>query len=234
MGMSNKKQILVVEDDSVSLNLIGHVLENYGFSVLKARSGEETNHCLADPRISAIILDLNLPDTNGFEVLKSIRKHPIHHDTPIFILTCSNDKLDTVLALEMGADDYITKPFNKHELIARINAGLRRAKPAVSASGKHIVNGGLEIEPETREVRKNGTLVELTLKEYEILFFLAVNAGIVFSRDDILTKIWSDLYVTETRVVDMHISAIRKKIEEHEHRNQYIETIRGVGYRFRR
>ncbi|UWG96111.1 response regulator transcription factor [Dehalobacter sp. DCM] len=232
--MSNRKSILIIEDDSVTLNLIGYVLESYFFSVVKARSGEEADFCLTDPKISAVILDLNLPDINGFELLKQIRKHPVHHDTPIFILTCNNDKLDTVLALEMGADDYITKPFDKHELIARINACLRRVRPSAEASCSQLVFGTLEINPEMREVRKEGKIVDLTMKEYEILLFLAANAGIVFSRDDLLTKIWSDLYVTESRTIDMHISAIRKKIGDNEQNGHYIETVRGVGYRFRR
>lgn len=232
--MRNKKNILIVDDDNVTLNLIGHVLESYCFSIVKARSGEDTNRCLTDPKINAIILDLNLPDTNGFELLKQIRKHPVHYDTPVFILTCNKDKLDTVLALEMGADDYITKPFDKHELIARINAGLRRAKPAVETSDRQLIFGGLEINPETREVRFDGKFVDLTLKEYEILLFLAANAGIVFSRDDILTKVWNDQYITESRAIDMHISAIRRKIGDNEHHDYYIETVRGVGYRFRR
>lgn len=231
--MARKEAILVVEDDIITLKLIQNVLESNGFLVLKAQTGMEAATYLSSKKICTAILDINLPDINGFEILKEIRKHPVHKDIPILMLTNDSDKVDTVLALEMGADDYITKPFHKREFIARINVALRRARPFLISSGNTLNFGTLVVNIDNREVKKDGTLINLTFTEFELLLLLCLNAGRIFTRDELMDRLWGELYISETRTVDIHISSLRKKIRGDDETDQFIETVRGVGYRFR-
>lgn len=225
--------ILVVEDDIISIKLLSSILDNYGFHVLKAQNGEDAKKLLSSNKIIAAILDLNLPDTNGLELLKHIRNHPVNKNCAILIVTVNDDKLDTVVGLEMGADDYITKPYHHRELVARLNAAIRRTKIIVSEIESKITLYNLEINVEKRIVKKNNKIIDLSFKEFEILYFLASNPGKVIHRETILDKIGGLDYSPDSRVVDMHISSIRKKLGDVNKQRCYIDTVSGIGYRFR-
>ncbi|TCK92783.1 two-component system alkaline phosphatase synthesis response regulator PhoP [Natranaerovirga hydrolytica] len=226
-------KILIVEDEKVTLKLITQVLQKYGFNIITAMDESSTIEMLNKEVIKGIILDLNLPDTNGLDLLQIIRNHHYHKEVPIIILTSNDDKIDEVVALEMGADDYITKPFYHRELVARLKACIRRAKPTINKKENLVQVDNLEIDLDTRQVKIEKEIIPLTFKEFEVLAFLSMNPGKVFSRDQLLTTIWGDQYITETRTIDIHISSLRSKLGKRNNDKQYIETVRGVGYRFR-
>ena len=235
-----KHNILVIEDDLTNSRLLKDILENDNFLFHHVNSGAKSLEyfkkqvILKKQEIDLILLDLNLPDTTGFEVLKRIRSCSSCGHLPIIILTSNTDKLDTVLALEIGADDYIIKPFYNRELIARINTVLRRYK-LNPKNDKNIIDcGSLKIHIDTRNVTLFDKDIDLTFKEFEILSLFCSNPGKVFSRDELINTIWGYEYALNTRAVDMHIASLRKKISEPKQSNSYIETIRGVGYRFRK
>jgi two-component system alkaline phosphatase synthesis response regulator PhoP len=226
-----KHTILIIEDDSITVKIMSSILEKHGFSFLTATKGSDALSLLSDEKISAIILDLNLPDVGGLEILKRIRSNPHYGSTAVIIVTNNDDKLDTILGLEMGADDYLTKPFHPRELIARLNSILRRSAPLTNHSNASIIFNELEINLEKRSVIKNKETIDFTFKEFEILKLLASNPGKIITREMILNKIGGEEYTPETRTVDMHIASIRKKIGDTE--KHIIDTVSGVGYRFR-
>jgi len=223
---------LVVEDDIVNLKILNSILDNYGFSTLNARSYEEAIGMLDNEKIIAAILDLNLPDANGLEILKVIRNHTLHKNIAVLIVTVNQDKLDTVIGLEMGADDYILKPFHHRELVARLNAAIRRSKVISNLMGPVITLQDLTIDIEKRKVFRGEEVIELSYKEFEILYLLASNPGKVIPRETILDKIGGLTYNPNSRVVDMHISSIRRKLGNNGKKSPYIDTVSGVGYRF--
>ena len=232
------QRILVIEDDANIQELIKYNLEKNGYKVTVADNGiDGLEEALAQPP-DLILLDLMLPGLDGLEVCKRLRMEKQTRKTPIFMLTAKSEELDKVLGLELGADDYITKPFSIKELIARIRAAMRRInvsdtdRPVERESPKIIKVRDIEIDCEKYEVRKNGEKLALTLKEFELLKMLVENKGKVLTRDFLLDKIWGYDYVGETRTVDVHIRHIRQKINDEEEGSQLIETIRGVGYRF--
>ena len=227
------KTILIVEDDNINLKILNSILGKYDYSTLMAKTGQEAIDSLNNNKVIGAILDINLPDMSGLEILKYIRNHPIHKNIAVLIVTVNQDKLDTILGLEMGADDYITKPFHHRELIARLNAAIRRSREVEVLSGPLITIHDLVIDVDKRLVMKNGEIISLSFKEFEILYLLASNPGKVIQRETILNKIGDINYAPNTRVVDMHISSIRKKLGERGKGNSYIDTISGVGYRFR-
>lgn len=227
------KQILIVEDDIISLKLLKGILSKYSFNIIETESGKEAMKLLTNNEFEGVILDLNLPDTSGLEILKAIREHPFNKSAAVLIVTENDDKLEAILALELGADDYITKPFHQRELIARLNAVLRRVETVRDNSSTIISFNGLEIDIEKRLVKNGGKIINLSFKEFEILCLLASNPGKVLPRQVILDRIGGLYYNPETRVVDMHISSIRKKLGDTNRQKLYIDTISGIGYRFR-
>lgn len=229
--MNNK--ILIVEDNIVSIRLLSSILAKYDFHVLTAFNGEEAKNLLSNHKITAVILDLNLPDISGFELLKHIRNHPTNKNTAILIVTANDDKLDIIVGLEMGADDYITKPYHHRELVARLNAAIRRTNIIENKTESIITLYNLEINMEKRTVRRNKEIINLSFKEFEILYLLASNPGKVIQRETLLDKIGGIDYTPDTRVIDMHISSIRKKLGDTKKQKFYIDTVSGVGYRFR-
>jgi len=229
-----KKNVLVVEDDIKSSKLLKDVLENNKFIFHYVNNGKNAMEYLIKEKIDIILLDLNLPDTTGFELMKKIKNNSSYKHIPIIIITSNTDKLDIVLALEIGADDYIKKPFHNRELIARINAVLRRYKLNIVNPYNVLNFGDLKIDMDTRKVTLFDKNINLTFKEFEILSLLCRNSGKVFSRDEIINTIWGYEYITVTRSVDMHIASLRKKILDSNKSNSYIETVRGIGYRFRK
>lgn len=226
----NTKKILVVDDEQHIQELIRYNLEIIGFKVQTADSGEEALEQIKKEAPDLIILDLMLPGIDGLEVCKQVKMDENTKSIPIIMLTAKSEEFDKVLGLELGADDYITKPFSVRELSARVKAIFRRFTP--QDSRENIIRfGNILIDDNKREVYKDGELLELPLKEYEILKLLAQNRGKVLSRDYLLEQIWGYKYYGETRTVDVHIRHIRQKIEEEENSPQFIETVRGVGYK---
>ena len=232
------QRVLVIEDETNIQELLKYNLEKNGYNVIVADNGVDgLEEALANvPDI--ILLDLMLPGLDGLEVCKRLRMEKRTKKVPILMLTAKSEELDKVLGLELGADDYITKPFSIKELIARIRAALRRLDEDRSEEStyeekvKILKVKDIEIDCEKYEVRKNGEKIALTLKEFELLKMLVESKGKVLTRDFLLDKIWGYEYVGETRTVDVHIRHIRQKINDDEGSEQLIQTIRGVGYRF--
>lgn len=226
----SKEKILIVDDEEHICELIKFNLENSGYKTIIASEGMEALKMAKEERPKLILLDVMLPGIDGYDVCKEIRKDELIGATPIMMITARGEELDKVLGLELGADDYITKPFSVRELLARVKAILRRT--TIKTLDKYYVFGDISIDFDRHEVLKYGKKVELTLKEFELLQMLIKNKGRVMTRDFLLDKIWGYEYVGETRTVDVHIRHIRQKIESCDKKPEYIETIRGIGYRF--
>ena len=230
-----KKVILTVDDEEHILELIGYNLEINGYDVLKADSGEAALKLLQSEHVDLVLLDRMLPGIDGIEVLKEIRTDKNLKNLPVILLTAKTEEFDKVVGLEIGADDYIGKPFGIHELIARIKAVLRRAgegEEEEEAQEEILELDSLVINYTTRVVTVDGREVELSLKEFELLYLLAGNRNRVFSRDTLLEKIWGYDYMGETRTIDVHIRNLRKKIERDPDNPAHIKTVRGIGYKF--
>lgn len=229
-------KILAVDDEEHILELIEYNLIKSGFSVMMAGSGEEALEILKKSQIDLVLLDIMMEGMDGLEVLKQIRNQESTKDLPVILLTAKSEEIDKVLGLEIGADDYIAKPFGVHELAARIKAVLRRSnKPSQTVVQRHkdtVGSGKLLIDKETREVLIDGQTVDLALKEFDLLYLLVKNRGIVFSREQALEQVWGYDYFGETRTVDVHIRNIRKKLEDKGMNPECIRTVRGVGYKF--
>ena len=230
-----KKVILTVDYEEHILELIGYNLEINGYDVLKADSGEAALKLLQSEHVDLVLLDRMLPGIDGIEVLKEIRTDKNLKNLPVILLTAKTEEFDKVVGLEIGADDYIGKPFGIHELIARIKAVLRRAgegEEEEEAQEEILELDNLVINYTTRVVTMDGREVELSLKEFELLYLLAGNRNRVFSRDTLLEKIWGYDYMGETRTIDVHIRNLRKKIERDPDNPEHIKTVRGIGYKF--
>lgn len=231
------KKILIVEDEESIVKLLKYNLEREGYDIDVAYNGEDGFDMAITGAYDLILLDLMLPKMDGIEVTKRLKQEKI--DTPIIMLTAKDTELDKILGLEMGADDYVTKPFSIRELIARIRSVLRRyeksidyQKPEPEEIESVMRFGDLEIDRERFEVRVNGEVVAFTPKEFELLVFLAENKGRTFSRDQLLDAVWNYDFVGETRIVDVHISHLREKIEQNTKQPKHIITVRGFGYKF--
>lgn len=230
------KTILAVDDEEHILELISYNLEHEGYHVLKADTGELALNILDNHRVDLVLLDWMLPGIDGIEVLRKIRSNKLLRKLPVILLTAKSDEISKVVGLEVGSDDYLAKPFGVHELIARIKAVMRRSEGSFedeeTTKEDKIMIDYLEINRTRRSVMVNGSLVELSYKEFELLYLLAKNRGIVFTRDNLLEKVWGYDYIGETRTVDVHISNLRKKIELDESQPVFIKTVRGMGYKF--
>jgi DNA-binding response OmpR family regulator len=225
------QKILVVDDEPHILELVKYNLAQEGFEVLTAHDGAQAVARARDSQPDLIILDIMLPYVDGLEVCRQIRRDSA---VPIIMLTAKGGELERVVGLEIGADDYVTKPFSPRELVARVRAILRRT--AVEASPGQtgpLRGGGLVLDPNTHEVTLDGRLVDLTAKEFELLRLLLSHPNRVFTRDFLLEHIWGYDYYGSTRTVDMHISRLREKIEDDPASPTYIVTVRGVGYKFK-
>lgn len=224
------EKILVVDDEDNILELLRFNLENSGYKVLTAQNGIDALRIAKTEVPDLILLDLMLPGMDGYDVCKEIRRDDNISSTPIIMITAKGEELDKILGLELGADDYITKPFSVRELKARLKAVLRRT--TIQQIDKSYRFGNISIDFDKHEVMKNDEKIELTLKEFELLEILIKNKGRVMTRDFLLDKIWGYEYIGESRTVDVHIRHLRQKVEEDDKNPQYIETIRGIGYRF--
>lgn len=223
------QRILIVDDEKPIVTLLKYNLEKAGFTTDEAYDGLEAVSKGESNDYDLIVLDLMLPGLEGIEVCKHLRNNKI--DTPILMLTAKDEEFDKVLGLELGADDYLTKPFSPKEVIARIKAILRRTKNANQHSFSKLIIGALTIFPERYEVEMDSRTISFTRKEFELLYYLAKNKGKVISRDQLLSGVWDYDFVGDTRIVDVHISHLRDKIEPDSKKPIYIKTIRGLGYK---
>lgn len=227
--MSGEK-ILVVDDEEHIVKLIKFNLENNGYKVITANDGVKALSLAREESPGLVLLDLMLPLMDGYDVCREIRRDQVISNMPVIMITAKGEELDKVLGLELGADDYITKPFSVRELVARVKAVLRRTK--IDYIDKAFKFGNIQIDFQRHSVVKNGEKIELTLKEFELLEVLIKNKGRVMTRDFLLDKVWGYEYIGETRTVDVHVRHLRQKIEEDDKKPKFIETIRGIGYRF--
>lgn len=224
------KKILIVDDEQSIVTLLTYNLEKAGFKTDAAYDGIEAVRMIENDDYDLIILDLMLPGLDGMEVCKHLRQQKI--EIPILMLTAKEDEIDKVLGLELGADDYLTKPFSPKEVVARIKAILRRTNRQTSLDQFAMIQiGELKIYPERYEVEKNNQLISFTRKEFELLHYLATNVEKVLSRDQLLSAVWNYDFVGDTRIVDVHISHLRDKIESDTKKPEYIKTVRGIGYK---
>lgn len=228
------KKVLVVDDEKPISDIIKFNLVKEGFNVITAYDGEEAVAKVKQSQPDLILLDVMLPKLDGFQVLRKIREQ---FSIPVIMLTAKEEEVDKVLGLELGADDYITKPFGMRELIARVKANIRRAEitPATESDEDAIIETGiLRIDLERYEVQKSGEIIELTLREFELLKFLVTQDNQIFTREQLLKDVWGYEYFGDIRTVDVTVRRLREKIEEDSSNPKYIMTKRGVGYYFRR
>jgi two-component system response regulator MtrA len=223
------ERVLLVEDDPAVRESAMLVLQRAGMWAVEAKDGPEAVKAFGAHKIDLVVLDLMLPGMNGFEVCRTLRAQS---SVPIVILTARTDTADLVTALELGADDYITKPLDGAELVARIRAVMRRARP--SSSDLPVVVDNLEVDPRAYKAFKAGQLLDLTTTEFRLLFELARHAGQVMTREALLRRVWNYDYLGDSRLVDMAIKRLREKIEDDPRDPRHIATVRGVGYRFER
>ena len=234
--MERKKRVLIVEDEKNIVDILRFNLQREGYETAEAYDGEAGLQLAETENPDLILLDVMLPKLIGFEVCKRLREKG--NNVPVIILTAREEETDKVLGLEIGADDYITKPFSMRELIARVGANIRRtamAAPAAAtaAAGAMAVSGNLSINTESRQVFRDGQAIDLTQREYELLTFLASHPNKVYSRVDLMEQVWNYGYVgDDVRTVDVTVRRLREKIEENPASPQFILTRRGAGYYF--
>jgi DNA-binding response OmpR family regulator len=229
--MPDASTILLVDDEDAVQKLLAYPLERDGFRVVQARDGEEALERFAEERIDLVVLDVMLPKLDGLEVCKRLRATS---SVPIIMLTARDDELDKVLGLELGADDYITKPFSIREFRSRVRALLRRAAAAtLSPEEEAIETDGLRIDLARRDVEAHGKRVQLTYVEFELLRTMASHPGRVYTREMLLQALWGGAEYREPRTIDVHVRHLREKLERDPSQPELILTVRGVGYRFR-
>ncbi len=220
-------RILVIDDDTELCHLLGGFLKKEGFDVAVANDGERGLELALAGDSDLVVLDVMLPGQDGFEVLRRLRQRQSR--IPVLMLTARGEDVDRIVGLELGADDYIPKPFNPRELTARIRAIMRRATGETTAEASRLLVNGVELDPSAREVRVDGRAVELTTFEFDILELLMRSAGRVLSRDALMERTYSRKATPFDRAVDMHVSNLRKKLGG---KRELIKTVRGVGYQF--
>lgn len=228
-----EKLVLVVDDEEAIVRLVTYNLEREGFKTVTANDGLSALDRVRSSSPDLVILDIMLPGLDGLEVCRRLRQENIR--IPVILLTARDTEIDKILGLELGADDYVTKPFSPRELVARVKAILRRSarEETLVSDSDRLQLGELVMDLKRHEVMNRGEIVSLTPKEFELLWFLMRNAGRVFSRDQLLDQVWDYDFTGDTRIVDVHISRLREKIEDDPKNPTYIQTVRGFGYRLR-
>lgn len=219
-------RICIVEDDESIRQLLKLTLENFQYEIVDFDNGADAHEYLLNHKVDLAILDLMLPRMNGYEILKHMRQKKLNKETPVIILSAKDQEVDKIMGLDLGADDYMTKPFSVLELAARIRTLLRRTKKESDT----IEQGILRIDVDQRIVHVQDQVVELTFKEFELLKYLASNAGRAISREELLNQVWGYDFVGETRTLDVHINSLRKKLGPIG--RNYIKSVRQLGYRF--
>jgi DNA-binding response OmpR family regulator len=224
------EKILVVDDEPTIVEFVRINLEKAGFEVLEAGDGETALKLAASEQPNLVVLDIMLPGKDGFEVCRELRRTT---SVPIIMLTARDDDIDKILGLELGADDYLTKPFNPRELVARIRAILRRVDRANKIDTEVIAQGRIQLDLDRHQVTAGGKSVDLTPKEFELLELLMKNPGRVFSREMLLERLWGYDFFGDSKTIDVHIRRLREKVEEEPSSPTHILTVWGVGYKFR-
>lgn len=228
------KKILVVDDEKPISDIVKFNLTKEGYEVFTAYDGEEAVQMVEEVKPDLILLDLMLPKMDGLEVAREVRKN---HDMPIIMVTAKDSEIDKVLGLELGADDYVTKPFSNRELVARVKANLRRGAVAAKEPEEEVLSelsiGDLTIHPDAYMVTKRGETIELTHREFELLHYLAKHLGQVMTREHLLQTVWGYDYFGDVRTVDVTVRRLREKIEDNPSHPGYLVTRRGVGYYLR-
>ncbi|ATW23867.1 response regulator transcription factor [Candidatus Formimonas warabiya] len=224
------QKILIVDDEENIVSLIEYNLKNAGFQTIAAYDGRKAVTMAREQRPDLIVLDVMLPGMDGFDVVRELRKES---NVPVLMLTARAEEFDRVLALELGADDYLIKPFSTRELVARVKAILRRVTSEPREEEKAVIKAGpITVDVERHEVHVDEKEIQLTAKEYELLKLLVTNRGRVFSREKLLEQLWDYDYFGDTRTIDVHMRHLREKIEQDSANPRYLKTIRGVGYKF--
>lgn len=223
------QKILAVDDERLIVDSLKYGLQKEGYVVVAAYDGDQAIVKARDEKPDLILLDVQLPRKDGWAVLREIRQTS---RVPIIMLTARGEEADKVLGLELGADDYLVKPFSMRELLARVRAALRRATEYAEPAAQPVKIGEIELDPASHRVMRGGKLLELTRKEYDLLSVLMLQAGKVVARNDLIDKVWQTDWMGDTRTLDVHIRWLREKIEKNPSAPQYIQTVRGVGYRF--
>jgi two-component system alkaline phosphatase synthesis response regulator PhoP len=234
LGRRPTARILVAEDERDVAELIRYTLDREGFEVVVATNGADALREARDSRPDLVLLDLMLPQVNGWELCRRLKQDPATRALPVIMLTARSEEGDKVLGFELGADDYVTKPFSTRELVARVRAVVRRARPPGAEERRHRIKvGDLLVDRQRFEVTVGGRAVALTPKEFELLATLAAEPGRVFGRDELLDMVWGRDGFVEPRTVDVHLARLRAKFVAARLPEPGIETVRGVGYRFR-
>ncbi|MBU1669738.1 MAG: response regulator transcription factor [Actinobacteria bacterium] len=227
---TRQEKVLVVDDEEHIVELVELYLGKEGYRVVSAYDGDAAIEKFGVEKPDLLVLDIMLPGRDGLDVLREIRKTS---QVPVIMLTARESEVDKVVGLELGADDYLTKPFSPRELVARVKAVLRRVNPPVEEEPVISV-GGLTLDTARRKVEVEGLgQVELTAREFDLLYVLAANPGIVLKRDRLMEKVWGYEYIGDTRTVDVYIRHLREKLDDDADNPRFIETVRGVGYRFK-
>jgi DNA-binding response OmpR family regulator len=219
--------ILIVDDEPIVREVVVRYLEREGYRTLEADDGDKARRLLKHNRPDLVVLDVMLPGTDGLELCRWIRSQS---DLPVIMLTARGEEADRIVGLELGADDYVTKPFSPRELAARVRTVLRRASPPVHP-GERLSFADVELDVETREVTKAGRPLQLTAKEFDLLWFLARHPRKVFSRDQLMLRVWGYEAALDTGTVTVHVRRLREKIEDSPSQPQLLQTVWGVGYR---
>jgi two-component system, OmpR family, response regulator ResD len=220
--------VLVVDDEPIVREVVVSYLRREGFDTLEAEDGDTARKLVEHEGPSLVVLDLMLPGTDGLELCRWIRARS---DTPVIMLTARGEEADRIVGLELGADDYVTKPFSPRELATRVRTVLRRSEPSISRA-ESLTFEGLEVSARTREVTKAGRLLRLTAKEFDLLWFFANHPRQVFSRDQLMDRVWGYEAALDTGTVTVHVRRLREKIEDDASRPRFLQTVWGVGYRF--
>ncbi len=220
--------VLVVDDEPIVREVVVRYLEREGYKTLEAGDGNLARSLIERHAPSLVVLDVMLPGTDGLELCRWIRGNS---DLPVIMLTARGEEADRIVGLELGADDYVTKPFSPRELTARVRTVLRRVSPA-AATSERLEFDRLTIDPATREVAKDGDVLRLTVKEFDLLRFLASHPRQVFSRDQLMDRVWGYEAALDTGTVTVHVRRLREKIEDDPSHPRYLQTVWGVGYRF--
>ncbi len=222
------KTVLVVDDEPIVRGVVARYLEREGFRTLQAGDGETARALLELERPSLVVLDLMLPGVDGLSLCRWIRARS---DLPVIMLTALGEESDRIVGLELGADDYVTKPFSPRELATRVKTVLRRSKPG-EIEPRKVIAGGIEIDASTREARRAGEPLKLTTREFDLLWFLASHPRRVFSRSQLMDRVWGYTAALDSGTVTVHVRRLREKIEDDPSRPRHLETVWGVGYRF--
>jgi len=220
--------VLVVDDEPIVREVVVRYLEREGYETLEADDGDDARTLLERKQPDLVVLDVMLPGTDGLELCRWIRSRT---ELPVILLTARGEEADRIVGLELGADDYVTKPFSPRELAARVRTVLRRSAP-IEAVEEQLTFDGLALDASTREVRREGEELKLTAKEFDLLWFLASHPRKVFSRDQLMSRVWGYEAALDTGTVTVHMRRLREKIEETPSRPRFLETVWGVGYRF--